>query len=72
MTAPVQPTRRVAVLAPMRPELKAVVRAGALQRISPDVPFSHGGKAGTWTVLVDDNSAAGTGTGTFKFAVTKT
>jgi nucleoside phosphorylase len=35
----------------MRPELRAVVRAGALQRISSDVPFSHGGKAGTWTVL---------------------
>jgi subtilisin-like proprotein convertase family protein len=27
---------------------------------------------GTWTVLVDDNSVAGTGTGTFKFAVSKT
>jgi len=35
----------------MRPELKAVVRAGALQRISPAVPFSFGGRAGTWTVL---------------------
>jgi nucleoside phosphorylase len=35
----------------MRPELKAVVRAGALQRISPGVPFSFGGKAGTWAVL---------------------
>ena len=35
----------------MRPELKAVVRAGALRRTSGDAPFSHGGRAGDWTVV---------------------
>ena len=35
----------------MRPELRAVVRAGALRRTSHDGPFSHGGTAGTWTVV---------------------
>jgi subtilisin-like proprotein convertase family protein len=40
---------------------------------SPATSVSCGLNAtGTWTVLVDDNSAAGTGTGSFKFAVTKT
>jgi nucleoside phosphorylase len=34
----------------MRPELRAVVRAGALQRTDHDTPFSHGGTAGSWTV----------------------
>jgi hypothetical protein len=29
-------------------------------------------KTGTWTVLVDDDSASGLGTGTFSFALTKT
>jgi adenosylhomocysteine nucleosidase len=33
----------------MRPELRAVVRAGALQR-SGDALLSHGGTVGTWTV----------------------
>ena len=46
-----RPTRRVAVLAPMRPELRAVVRAGALRRTSRDAAFSHGGTVGTWTVV---------------------
>jgi len=36
----------------MRPELRAVVRAGALRRTSHDSsPLSHGGTAGTWTVV---------------------
>ena len=34
----------------MRPELKAVVRAGSLRRTSGDDSFSHEGTAGTWTV----------------------
>lgn len=34
----------------MRPELRAVVRAGALKRTAHDTPFSHGGTAGSWTV----------------------
>jgi nucleoside phosphorylase len=40
----------VAVLAPMRPELKAVVRAGALSRTAGDAVFSHRGTAGGWSV----------------------
>jgi uridine phosphorylase len=47
---PAPPTKRVAVLAPMRPELRAVVRAGALKPLTHGAPFSHGGTAGTWTV----------------------
>jgi adenosylhomocysteine nucleosidase len=43
-------TKRVAVLAPMRPELKAVVRAGALTPTSGDSVFSHHGTSGTWAV----------------------
>jgi adenosylhomocysteine nucleosidase len=35
----------------MRPELKAVVRAGALRRTSDHRAFSHEGTAGTWTVV---------------------
>ena len=35
----------------MRPELTAVVRAGALRRRGHDGPFSHEGTAGTWTVV---------------------
>jgi adenosylhomocysteine nucleosidase len=46
-----RPTKRVAVLAPMRPELKAVVRAGSLTRTENDAVFSHSGSAGEWTVL---------------------
>jgi nucleoside phosphorylase len=34
----------------MRPELRAVVRAGALERTALDAPFSHRGTAGSWTV----------------------
>ena len=35
----------------MRPELKAVVRAGGLARTTDDPVFSHTGTAGTWTVV---------------------
>jgi nucleoside phosphorylase len=35
----------------MRPELKAVVRAGALRPTSDHPPYSHEGTAGTWTVV---------------------
>ena len=42
--------RRVAVLAPMRPELKAVVRAGGLTRTPGDDVLSHRGAAGEWSV----------------------
>jgi adenosylhomocysteine nucleosidase len=34
----------------MRPELKAVVRAGGLTRTSDDAVFSHHGAAGDWSV----------------------
>jgi adenosylhomocysteine nucleosidase len=35
----------------MRPELRAVVRAGALRPTKANGPFTHGGKAGTWSVV---------------------
>ena len=38
------------MLAPMRPELKAVVRAGGLSRISDDTAFSHTCTTGDWAV----------------------
>jgi nucleoside phosphorylase len=44
------PTRRVAILAPMRTELKAVVRAGGLARTSQGDMFSHHGTTGAWSV----------------------
>lgn len=40
----------MAVLAPMRPELKAVVRAGALARTGGDPWLSHWGTVGDWSV----------------------
>ncbi len=43
--------KRVAVLAPMRRELRAVVRAGALDQTQNDPVFSHTGTVGTWTVV---------------------
>jgi adenosylhomocysteine nucleosidase len=46
-----RPTRRVALLAPMRPELRAVVRSGALTRTTGDPVFSHAGTAGNWSVV---------------------
>jgi len=42
--------RRVALLTPMRPELRAVVRAGGLARISGSPVFSHAGTTGRWSV----------------------
>jgi adenosylhomocysteine nucleosidase len=43
-------TKRVAVLAPMQPELKAIVKSFGLQAISGESAFSHTGTAGTWWV----------------------
>jgi nucleoside phosphorylase len=40
----------VAVLAPMRPELRAVVAACSLTRRAEDGPYSHGGAVGPWSV----------------------
>jgi adenosylhomocysteine nucleosidase len=48
MTAP---TKRVAVLAPMRPEQKAIVASGRLQPTAGDPVFSHAGTAGDWSVV---------------------
>ena len=42
--------KRVAVLAPMKPELKAIVRSFALKPTSADPVFSHTGSAGSWWV----------------------
>jgi nucleoside phosphorylase len=35
----------------MRPELRAVVRAGSLHRTTGHALFSHGGTSGSWTVV---------------------
>jgi len=43
-------TKRVAVLAPMQPELKAIVKSFGLQPTKGDTVFSHSGSAGTWWV----------------------
>jgi adenosylhomocysteine nucleosidase len=43
-------TKRVAVLAPMQPELKAIVKSFGLQATPADPVFSHGGTAGAWWV----------------------
>ena len=43
-------TKRVAVLAPMKPELKAIVHSFALKSTSADPVFSHAGTAGSWWV----------------------
>jgi hypothetical protein len=43
-------SKRVAVLAPMQPELKAIVQSFGLQATSGDAVFSHSGTAGTWWV----------------------
>jgi adenosylhomocysteine nucleosidase len=40
----------VAVLAPMKPELKAIVKSFALSPTSDDPVFSHAGTAGRWEV----------------------
>jgi adenosylhomocysteine nucleosidase len=43
-------TKRVAVLAPMQPELKAIVKSFGLQATRMDPVFSHSGTAGEWWV----------------------
>jgi nucleoside phosphorylase len=40
----------VAILAPMRPELKAVVKAGRLEKAAAESLFSHHGLVGQWSV----------------------
>jgi nucleoside phosphorylase len=45
------PSKRVAVLAPMKPELKAIVASGKLRPTSGDPVFSHAGSAGDWSVV---------------------
>jgi adenosylhomocysteine nucleosidase len=43
-------TKRLAVLAPMQPELKAIVQSFGLKPKSGDDVFSHAGRAGSWWV----------------------
>jgi adenosylhomocysteine nucleosidase len=43
-------TKRLAVLAPMQPELKAIVQSFGLKATSGDKVFSHAGRAGSWWV----------------------
>jgi adenosylhomocysteine nucleosidase len=43
-------TKRVAVLAPMRPELKAIVKSFGLNAAPSDAIFSHAGTVGAWWV----------------------
>jgi adenosylhomocysteine nucleosidase len=43
-------SKRVAVLAPMQPELKAIVKSFGLKPTHGDSVFSHSGSAGTWWV----------------------
>ena len=45
-----EPTKRVVVLAPMRPELKAIVASGGLRAATDDPVFSHVGETGVWSV----------------------
>jgi adenosylhomocysteine nucleosidase len=45
-----KPDKRVAVLAPMKPELKAIVKSFGLQPSPEDPVFSHTGSAGSWGV----------------------
>jgi adenosylhomocysteine nucleosidase len=42
--------KRVAVLAPMKPELKAIVKSFGLRPTPEDPVFSHAGTAGSWGV----------------------
>ena len=44
------PEKRVAVLAPMKPELKAIVKSFGLRPTTADPVFSHDGTAGSWEV----------------------
>jgi adenosylhomocysteine nucleosidase len=43
-------TKRVAVVAPMQPELTAIVKSFGLRATEADPVFSHTGKAGAWWV----------------------
>ncbi len=43
-------SKRVVVLAPMQPELKAIVQSFGLQAARGDAVFSHTGRAGPWRV----------------------
>jgi adenosylhomocysteine nucleosidase len=45
-----KPERRVAVLAPMKPELKAIVKSFGLEPTPVDPVFTHTGSAGTWGI----------------------
>ena len=45
------PTKRVVVLAPMQPELKAIVTSFGLRPTSGDPVFTHTGAAGNWSVV---------------------
>ena len=44
--------KRVAVLAPMQPELKAIVKSFGLPAVSSNAVFSHSGTVGRWWVGV--------------------
>ena len=43
-------TKRLAVLAPMQPELKVIVQSFGLKATTGDEVFSHAGRAGSWWV----------------------
>ena len=45
-----QPEKQVAVLAPMKPELKAIVKSFGLHPTPDDPVFTHAGTAGSWAV----------------------
>jgi adenosylhomocysteine nucleosidase len=45
-----KPEKRVVVLAPMKPELKAIVKSFGLEPTPQDPVFSHAGTAGSWGV----------------------
>ena len=45
------PAKRVIVLAPMQPELKAIVTSFGLRPMDEDPVFTHGGAAGDWSVV---------------------
>jgi nucleoside phosphorylase len=50
VSSPSNPPKRVVVLAPMKPELKAIVEAMALEATPADAVFSHAGRVGGWSV----------------------
>jgi nucleoside phosphorylase len=45
-----KPDKRVAVLAPMKPELKAIVKSFGLHPTPDDPVFTHAGTAGSWAI----------------------